>query len=286
MVFYKQKYLLRIIAMILILGTAASQSARKNIPVTGSITRMPASSLSPAPSSNPSPLPLGIANEGYRLVLNENFSGPELNQDVWNLRFRSGTTNPPELEEYVPAGVKVESGLLSLTALPNPNGRFPFTSGMIASSDRFYFQYGYVEIRAKVPKGQGLWPALWLLAQDQKSANEIDIMEVIGKETAVVHTTLHYGVHDGGEKKWEGSTVSGPDFSQDFHTFGVDWQWNKITWYIDGRSVYQVTDHIPREPMFLIANLAVGGNWPGSPDQTTHFPANFYIDYIRVYAPS
>jgi beta-glucanase (GH16 family) len=153
---------------------------------------------------------------------------------------------------------------------------------VIASFDRFYFQYGYVEIRAQVPKGQGLWPAVWLLAQGADSAEEIDIMEVLGGDPGTVHTTIHYK-RPTGQKMVKGYETHGTDFSADFHTYAVDWEWDKIVWFIDGKEVFRVTDHVPHEPMYLIANLAVGGAWPGYPDQTTQFPATFRIDFIRVF---
>jgi beta-glucanase (GH16 family) len=218
------------------------------------------------------------------LVLNESFDDPKLNANVWNTQFRWGASNPPELQLYTPDALSIDSGVLKLTADKKPSGKFSYSSGMIASYDRFYFQYGYIEYRAKVPKGQGLWLALWLLAQDPNSAAEIDVMELIGQEPNRVHMTVHYGSSEG-DKGSLGTSVSGPDYSQDFHTYAVDWSWERIIWYIDGQEVYRTTDHVPHEPMYIIANQAVGGDWPGNPNQDTHFPADFEIDYIRVYAP-
>jgi beta-glucanase (GH16 family) len=264
-------------------GTATADADPTGVIAALSDEEAAGSTANPPPDPTIQPTaPPQPSKAGYKLDLNENFDGPNLNMNVWNTRFRSGTTNPPELQEYVPDAVKLQSGNLQLTADRNPNGMLPYTSGMIASYDLYYFQYGYVEIRAKAPKGKGFWPSLWMLAIDPKSANEIDIMELVGSETDLVHTTLHYGMHAGNIGE-EGTSVSGPDFSQDFHIFAIDWQWDKVTWFIDGKEVFQVTEHIPREPMFLIANLAVGGDWPGAPDQNTPFPASFDIDYIHVF---
>ena len=237
--------------------------------------------------TTPSTLPPGYlptieSPEDLRLVLNESFEGPNLNTDLWNSQFRWGTANPPELEDYTLDSLSIQSGNLSITADKNINGNQPYSSGMIASFNRFYFQYGYIEIRARVPKGQGLWPGLWLMAQNSQSAEEIDIMELLGQEPSTVYTTIHYKLANM-DKGMEGSSIHGPDFSKDFHIYAVDWEWDKIVWYIDDSEVFRVTDHISHEPMYLIANLAVGGLWPGNPDQDTSFPAHFNIDYIRVF---
>jgi beta-glucanase (GH16 family) len=232
------------------------------------------------PSITPSPTIEGP--EGMRLIFNEDFHDSVINKEVWNPKLKWGVTNPPELQEYVPEALKSVDGALHIVANPRASGRTKYTSGIIATFDRFYFQFGYVEVRAKVPKGQGLWPALWLLAQSG-SAEEIDIMEVLGGTPGTVHTTIHYQQPDG-KKVVNGHETQGPDFSEGFHTYAVDWQWDKIIWYIDGNEVFRVSDHVSQEPMYLIANLAVGGDWPGYPDRTTQFPAEFVIDYIRVFS--
>jgi hypothetical protein len=239
--------------------------------------------LTPRPVLTPTHSPTVGVSEGMHLILNEAFYGPGLNTNVWNSQFRWGTTNPPELQEYTPDALRVQPGNgIRLTADKNSNGKLAYSSGMLASYDHFYFQYGYVEIRAKVPQGKGLWPALWLLAQDPQSAEEIDLMELLGHDPHTVYTTLHYQL-DNKDKGVKGASIYGPDFSQDFHIFAVDWEWDKIVWYVDGSEVFRVTDHIPHEPMYLIVNLAVGGLWPGAPDRDTPFPAHFDIDYIRVF---
>ncbi len=165
--------------------------------------------------------------------------------------------------------------------------RQPFLSGIITSYDAFRFLYGRVEARAKMPAGKGLWSAFWLLNgyynEDQPEDPEIDIIEAIGDQ---VNTANHaYHVRPGG-----GNTVSRegrafmPDFSADFHTYGVEWTPGRIIWSVDGRETYRVEgDDVSSEQMYLLANLAVGGDFPGPPDETTPFPSTYEIDYIRVW---
>jgi beta-glucanase (GH16 family) len=192
----------------------------------------------------------------------------------------------------------VDRGLLKLQArqetfIASDENTYDYTSGMITSGrsssetslpPNFTFQYGYAEIRARVPAGQGLWPAFWMLPATHESKPEIDVLEILGDDPQTVHMFFHYRDIDGSADK-DGSSWTGPDFSKDWHTFAVDWQPEAITWYIDGieRKRYDEITHVPAEPMYLLANLAVGGDWPGPPDSSTLFPSNYEIDYIRVW---
>jgi len=171
--------------------------------------------------------------------------------------------------------------------------RQPFLSGIITSYNSFKFKYGRVEARARMPAGKGLWSAIWLLnayyKQDQPEDPEIDIMEAIGDRT----TTGNHAYHDVRDNDGDGifddfssqefrSEIS--DFSQNFHTYRVDWEEGRIVWYVDDIETGRVEgDHVSDEQMYLLANLAVGGSFPGPADETTPFPARLEIDYIRVY---
>jgi len=145
-------------------------------------------------------------------------------------------------------------------------------------------KYGYVEIRAKLPKGKGLWPAFWMLHNyDHDRRPEIDIVEYIGDKPNVVHNTYHY--FENWQPKSSGTLdVWGPDYSQDFHTYAVRWEPGLIIWYVDGveSNRYQ-NGNVSWEDMYLLVNLAIGGDWAGSPDGSTGFPAQMVIDYIRAY---
>ncbi len=164
-----------------------------------------------------------------------------------------------------------------------------YLSGIITSYDSFKMTHGYVETRAKVPAGQGLWPAFWLLNTHYvEDVPEIDVMEFLGHDVETLYNTYHYfDIEDDWRKISTPSLqVKADDWTEDFHTFGMAWSPKEIIWYVDGIETNRVTDSeyvIANQAMYLLANLAVGGNWPGEPDATTQFPATFEIDYIRAY---
>lgn len=164
-----------------------------------------------------------------------------------------------------------------------------YLSGIITSYESFKMTHGYVETRAKLPPGQGLWPAFWMLPTHYvNTVPEIDVMEFLGNNVSRVYNTYHYFDVPAG---WQLiSTPSFPvdatDWTQKFHTFGMEWSPRRIRWYIDGQMTHEITDaefDIPEQAMYLLANLAVGGNWPGEADATTPFPATYELDYIRAY---
>ena len=235
----------------------------------------------------------GPPRAGMQLIFADEFNGPGLDANRWNTCYpwdKDGCTNAGnhELEWYLPDEVLVENGALRLRARQNPvkgsdGNSYPYTSGMVSSHDKFSLTYGYIEMRAKMPEGQGLWPAFWLLPQTREWPPEIDVLEVLCNDPSTLYTTLHYKTADNPHLGNGHSTYTTIDLSQDFHTYAVDWQKDLVVWYFDGREVFRVMSNVPAQPMYLIANLAVGGDWPGSPDQDTLFPSYFEIDYIRAY---
>ncbi|WJV50410.1 glycoside hydrolase family 16 protein [Streptomyces flavofungini] len=174
-------------------------------------------------------------------------------------------------------------------------GRCEYTSSRLNTAGKFTSTYGRVESRLKVPRGQGMWPAFWMLGADIGSVGwpncgEIDVMENIGKEPNTVHGTLHGPGYSGsGGIGAAYSLPNGEAFADKFHTFAVDWSPNKVTWSVDGH-VYQTRtpadlggkQWVFNKPFFLILNLAVGGYWPGDPDGSTTFPQTLTVDYVRV----
>jgi beta-glucanase (GH16 family) len=247
--------------------------------------------------------PVGKPDYG-RLIFNEDFNGNSLNTDWWSTCYwweDDGCTNAGnnELEWYLPENVIVSDGTVKLRAYEErvrtvSGERFFYSSGMISTGmdededeaePKFAFEYGYVEMRAKIPAGQGLWPAFWLLPDDFTSKPEIDIMEILGHEPDLIHMVLHYLDEDEVEGRAKDEWRADENFSDDFHVFAVDWQPDMVIWYVDGveRARTAVLDGTDSKPMYIIANLAVGGDWPGSPDDTTVFPADYEIDYIRVW---
>lgn len=222
-------------------------------------------------------------------IFYDDFNGTIVDNSKWSTCYWFGCTNfgNNELEWYQDANIGLNNGILSLTALQEPvlgtvNGTtkiYPYTSGMLSSHTKFSYLYGYAEIRAKTPYGKGLWPTFFLLPEDHTWPPEIDILEQIGGNTQ--YMTVHY--YQANNYKFTSQTFPG-NFNQDFHTYGMKWSRNLIEWYVDGvkRAEYGVKKNIPNKPMYLIVNLAVGGNFPGSPDSTTIFPSQFEIDYIKV----
>lgn len=225
--------------------------------------------------------PQSLDKPGWKLVFGDEFNDQYLSTK-WATQLRWGRHNPPELQYYAPDAFELQDGLLRIKAERRMVEDQNYTSGVIASFSTFNFQFGYVEMRARVPVGKGLWPAFWLLDSSESGVGEIDILEILGHEPNTVYMTLHYPDANGKSESEQGKFV-GPDFSAGFHTFAVDWRKDSIVWYVDGVERYRLTKNVPQAPMYIIANLAVGGEWPGSPSVNTGFPAYFAIDYIRVY---
>lgn len=245
-----------------------------------------------------------VAAGPARLLFDDRFHGSEPDDNRWNYCFWWGAdgctiASNEELQWYVKDQVVVRDGVLRLVAdhvdarqRDDDRSDLPYRSGMIstgrasndkASDPKFAFRYGYLEVVAKVPRCKGLWPALWLLPVTNRSKPEIDILEVRGSETSKASFHLHYGTSE--RPKSLGQDWSGVDLANDWHTFSLDWQPRSLTWFIDGVEVWRVTGRrVPDESMYLIANLAVGGEYPGSPDANTEFPASFELDRVSVWS--
>jgi beta-glucanase (GH16 family) len=239
----------------------------------------------------------------WQEVFVEDFSASFLDRTKWTDCYwwdKDGCTNlsNEELQWYKPANISVADGKLRLTArseqIKGHEGRmFPYTSGMVTSGryyeerpepDRFSMLYGYVEVRAKPPAGQGLWSAIWLLPSDHESEPEIDVMEVLGHQPEVLEMHFHCGYGECAGRSF-GHEVVVDDLTTDFRVYGLDWSPEAIVWYLDGVEQWRFTNKaaIPAEPMYLLMNLAVGGKWPGAPDEHTMFPSEYLIDYVRVW---
>ncbi|SFK60838.1 Beta-glucanase, GH16 family [Streptomyces pini] len=242
------------------------------------------------------------------VLFEENFDGPAgsaVDGRRWQLETGDNSGNNHERQYYTPGNANAAldgDGNLVITARKeNPGdyqcwyGRCEYTSARMNTAGKFTTTYGHVEARMKLPRGQGMWPAFWMLGHDiggvgWPNSGEIDIMENVGYEPGTVHGTLHGPGYSGGEGIGAGYTLpGGRAFADDFHTFAVDWSPNSITWSVDGQVYQRRTPAdlggdrwVFDKPFFLILNLAVGGDWPGLPDSSTVFPQKLVVDYVRV----
>ncbi|WP_369371302.1 family 16 glycosylhydrolase [Promicromonospora sp. Populi] len=215
----------------------------------------------------------------------------------WNQETGGGGWGNNELQVYTNSrnnSAMDGAGNLVITARREGTG---YTSARLTTANRVERQYGYLEARIQIPRGQGIWPAFWMLGSGidngvpWPNSGEIDIMENIGREPTRVHGTLH-GPGYSGATPITGSYVHPQNwaFADTFHTFAINWSPNSITWYVDGVAYQTFTPAnlggdtwVFNQPFFFILNVAVGGNWPGYPDGTTQFPQTMRIDYVRVY---
>lgn len=235
--------------------------------------------------------------EGYSLVWEDDFSGTELNTADWTYELGNGDGGwgNNELQNYTdqPENVKLEDGKLIITATDAGNR---FTSARIKTQEKKTFQFGRIDIRAKLPEGQGIWPALWMLGTDITSigwpkCGEIDIMELVGHKPSVTHATVHYGP-EFPNNKFTGTSyvLQEGKFSDSFHVFSVAWYMDEMYFFVDDVFFYKVDpstlggeSYLFNKEFFFIFNVAVGGNWPGVPDENTTFPQTMVVDYLRVF---
>jgi MYXO-CTERM domain-containing protein len=229
---------------------------------------------------------------GWRLTFQDEFDGTKLDGARWVKRYKWGEARiNQELQAYVDDAFQVADGRLTITGerrtAAYAGQTFDYASGVVCSV--FHQKYGYFEARLQVPAGQGLWPAFWLLHENgTPDVNEIDVHEILGNDPSTVYMTNHWGTDYGAGHRSDGSSwvTPPPDFSAAFHTFGLEWSPDAIVWTVDGVERKRHTGPgVPQVEMYLILNLAIGGSWPGAPDQTTPFPARYQIDYVRAYLP-
>lgn len=236
----------------------------------------------------------------YTLVWSDEFSGNELDLNVWNQETGNGSNGWGNNElEYYTSNLKntfVSNGNLIIEARRESTNNFNYTSGRMTTQNKKSFTFGRIDIRAKLPVGKGIWPALWMLGTNIQTAGwpacgEIDIMELIGTYPARVTGTMHWKASNGSHASTGADyTLSSGDFSQQFHVFSIVWTNNEIKWYIDDQLFVSASsddvgtaDYPFNADQFFIFNVAVGGNWPGPPDNTTSFPQRMFVDYVRVF---
>jgi beta-glucanase (GH16 family) len=260
------------------------------------------------------PPPSAAAPAGYTLVWADEFNAPDgtaPDPQKWTYDLGGNGWGNHELESYTnhPQNAQSKSGSLVITArresVTYQAGTRDYTSARIKTQNLFAQAYGRFESRIKIPKGEGLWPAFWMLGEDISTigwprCGEIDIMENIGKEPASVHASLHGPAAPGSDpanKKVTAnltqkfSLLNNPNLSDDFHVYAVEWEPGTVRFFVDKENYATFTrSEWPQDApwpfdhkFFLILNLAVGGDWPGSPDANTVFPQQMLVDYVRVY---
>ena len=264
----------------------------------GSSSPAPVAEVSTAAVSSPSSSSSGGVPDGYRLVFSEEFDGGSIDSSKWNTRHLWGPnwTINDEQQYYVDTNSNPDFGVrpfefgggkLKIVANKTPSSLMSsannksYTSGVLTTHNKFKMKYGYVEMRAKMPRGQGLWPAFWMLNHYYNGNEpEIDIMEFLGRDPDTVYQVYHSNSGSSGTLEH-----SGPDFTSGFHTFAVKWTEGELVFYVDGRETNRYrSGNVSNEEMYLIVNLALGGSWGGKVDDgSTPFPARYEIDYIRAY---
>lgn len=219
----------------------------------------------------------------WKLIWNDEFTGRFLNIHKWtavNMAYPSNN----ELQYYLPDNVKVENGLLRLISKKETYENKEYTSGAVQTKDTFTFRYGKVEMRAKLPSGQGIFPAFWMLTDHKETwLPEIDIVEMLGHNPKEIWNSLHR-LNKKQNLTSLTNSYSSKNFALAFHTYSLEWSSEKIDWFVDGVKTFSVTNSVPKEEMYLYINTAIGGNWPGNPDKTTEFPTDFEVDYIRIFS--
>lgn len=247
--------------------------------------------------------------EEYSLLWSDDFTGKGLDTTKWNYELHDPGWVNNELQSYTDSSknVYVKNGNLVIQpvkTVDKTTGKVTYTSGRVNTQKKVDVKYGKIEVRAKLPKGQGIWPAIWMMPTDDSlyggwpKCGEIDIMELLGHNPSKVYQTLHYGKSSTDIQTQGSKTLTSGDFSTAYHVFSVEWEPSSISFYVDGELTktvnrwYTGTDGLGiitypapfDQEFYVILNVAIGGNWPGNPDSTTDFvKAKMLVDYVKVY---
>ncbi len=252
--------------------------------------------------------PPPIPPSRWALAWSDEFSGPDGSSPdpkKWTYDIGGKGWGNQELESYTnhKENARIEKGNLVISAQKESHTGADgvardYTSARLKTQGLFTQTYGRIEARIKIPEGQGMWPAFWMLGQDIPTAGwpkcgEIDIMENIGKEPATIHGSLHGPSTTANTSDLTAifSLPTGENFANDFHLYAVEWEPDTVRFYVDSNlyATFHSSDWpaggkwVFDHPFFIILNLAVGGDWPGSPDASTKFPQSMLVDYVRVY---
>lgn len=237
---------------------------------------------------------------GYTLVWSEEFSGSSLDLNAWNQEIGNGTNGWGNHElEYYTSSTKncfLSNGNLIIEARKESINGFNYSSSRLTTQNKKTFKFGRIDMRAKLPVGKGIWPALWMLGSNigavgWPECGEIDIMELIGTYPGRVHSTLHWKASNGNHASLGSNfNLSSGDFSQQFHVYSLVWKQDTLDCLVDDQLIFRLTKtdvgtatYPFNAPEFFIFNVAVGGDWPGPPDANTDFPQRMFVDYLRVF---
>lgn len=236
---------------------------------------------------------------GWKLIWHDEFNGNTINEQYWTLQKGGEIWGNNELQNYTdrPKNAFVSDGNLIIRGLKENYDGYHYTSARIVTKEKVDFQYGRIDIKAKFPSGKGLFPALWLLPtkdnyNSYQKNGEIDIVEILGNDPHMIYGVAHFSKGD--EHRAYSKFRNGTDFSKDFHVYSIEWDVDSIKWSVDNL-VYYTFDldgtfdekYNPFDKNFyLIMNLALGGDWPGSDFSGTVFPAEMKVDYVRYYTRS
>lgn len=226
---------------------------------------------------------------GWNVTFHDEFDGSSVDSSTWVRRYKWGEkVVNGERQAYVDDAFRVKDGILTILGTNRPGEyggeKLAYRSGLLCSVHEQL--YGYFEARLKMPKGQGFWPAFWLLGKKgSEGVNEIDVQEFLGHDVHTIYETVHWGQGYGAGHHSDSRKVAGPDYTADYHVFGLEWDAENVIWTIDGvEQLHHTGVGVPHVELYVILNLAVGGDWPKAPDKTTRFPGEYAIDYVRAYA--
>ena len=249
-----------------------------------------------APAATPAAPAAPAAPAGWVLDWHDEFDGPALDHAKWAEETGDPRNGNDEKQFYTarPANLRIEGGNLVIEARREAMDGMGYTSARITTQHLLERTHGRYEARIRMPRGQGIWPAFWLLGADCKTTpwprcGEIDIMENIGKEPGLVHGTVHGPGYSGEKGIGRPQAIEKGAFADDFHVYALEWEPRAIRWYRDGILYHSVTpatvngDWVFEHRFYVILNLAVGGYWPGYPDATTPLPQRMLVDWVRVY---
>jgi beta-glucanase (GH16 family) len=266
-------------------------------------SQTPAPTETPVPTETPPPTDIPHPGPEWELVWADEFDLPDgspPDSANWNHAIGGHGWGNNEWQFYTDhiENAFIEDGALVIEAIQETHRGADYTSARIHTQGKAEFLYGRFEARAKLPNTQGIWPAIWMMPAESKYgewplSGEIDIMEMIGRDPYLVHGTIHYGDPKG---SFTGSYFlpTYESFDQDFHLFVMEWEPDEFRWYVDGELFYTANywytsaPDAPEgapfdQPFYWILNVAVGGNWPGYPNEGSEFPQRMTVDFVRVY---